>query len=106
MGLNASLSFTFVGLTLLLHLRRLPLILIGLLASTWYGGFWQGMAASILIDLTINYFFQVPLHTLNFTAADLIRLLVMLVIVALASLRKRAERKVRETSQWLRTTLT
>src|SRR5580704_754377 len=52
------------------HRGALPLFLLAVALSAWYGGVGPAMLAIVLSILSFDYYFAPPFHSLNFTLAD------------------------------------
>ena len=82
------------------------LVLALLIATTWYLGRGPGLTVAILLQLTILLNLRNPAtHSLRFALVELNWLVLFLVTVFLASMRKNAEDLLREQREWLRVTL-
>jgi PAS domain S-box-containing protein len=76
-----------------------PLLLMGVTAAVWYGGPGPGALAVVLGSLCFNYFFTLPLHTLEVSPSDrpyiAAFVLFALLIGWFAARRRRIERQLR-----------
>ena len=52
------------------HRGALPLFLLAVALSAWYGGVGPAMLAIVLSILSFDYYFAPPVHTFNFTLED------------------------------------
>src|SRR5580700_9822879 len=52
------------------HRGALPLFLFAVALSAWFGGVGPAMLAIVLSILSFDYYFAPPVHSLNFTLAD------------------------------------
>jgi K+-sensing histidine kinase KdpD len=94
--------------TLFLHqvvhftLNIAPLAIAALIITAWVSGLWQGLLAVLLLDLAVDYYFELapnPPHTLEIKNEDVVRLMVMTVFVLLTSWRRHAQAKLKEREQ-------
>ena len=84
----------------------MPLLVLAVLVSAWYGGAGPGMAAAALAVLAADYFFIEPLHSIELNVAFLERSiafgLIFAVVIWFANVRKRAEQSLRVQTERLR----
>jgi PAS domain S-box-containing protein len=77
------------------HRGALPLFLFAVALSAWYGGVGPAILAITLSILSFDYYFAPPVHTLNFTLADVPSFLFLLTFGALiagfSAVRRRVE---------------
>jgi PAS domain S-box-containing protein len=77
------------------HRGALPLFLLAVALSAWYGGVGPAMLAIVLSILSFDYYFAPPVHTLNFTLEDVPALFFLLIFGALiagfSAIRRRVE---------------
>jgi K+-sensing histidine kinase KdpD len=77
------------------HRGALPLFLLAVALSAWYGGVGPAMLAIVLSILSFDYYFAPPVHSLNFTFADVPSFLFLLTFGALiagfSAVRRRVE---------------
>jgi PAS domain S-box-containing protein len=75
-------------------------LLIAILLAAWFSGFWPALAASVLATLTLDYFFEPPLHTLTLEIAHIPHLFVFALVagvfVSISAGRRRAEQSLRQ----------
>jgi len=77
------------------HRGSIPLFLFAVALSAWYGGAGPAMLATVLSTLSFDYYFAPPVHTLNFTLADVPAFFFLLTFGALitgfSAVRRRVE---------------
>jgi PAS domain S-box-containing protein len=82
------------------HRGAIPLFLLAVALSAWYGGIGPAMLAIVLSTLSFDYFFAEPLYTFNFTLADVPTFLFLLafggLITGFSAVRRRLETDLRE----------
>ena len=83
------------------------LVLAVLIGSTWYLGRGPGLTVAILLQLTTLYLLrgQAATHTVRYAVGEINLLALLLVTVLLVSMRRNADRVVRDQREWLRVTL-
>jgi len=78
----------------------MPLLVLAVFVSAWYGGAGPALVASILAVLAADWFFIEPIHSidlnLSFVARSLTFGLILAVVVWFVNIRKRAEAKLLE----------
>jgi signal transduction histidine kinase len=83
----------------------MPLLVLAVLVSAWYGGFGPALAAAVLALLTSDFLFIEPIYSIDLNLSFLERSvafgLVLGVTIWFANIRKAAERKLREQSERL-----
>ena len=106
--LRYAISIASVGaalsLALLLPFRADPshftLFFASVMVSAWYGGIGAGLLATILSDLSLDYFFIAPVHSITLDWQAFLRLgvfsVVALITNYLTTARKRAEEELRK----------
>jgi signal transduction histidine kinase len=72
-----------LGLTPLVGISPFPLLLTAVMASAWYGGLGPALLATALATLAIDYFYEVPLHSLELTRWDTVVKLGVFLLAAL-----------------------
>jgi PAS domain S-box-containing protein len=77
------------------HRGALPLFLLAVALSAWYGGVGPAMLAIVLSILSFDYYFAPPVHTFNFALEDAPAFLFLLIFGALiagfSAVRRRVE---------------
>jgi PAS domain S-box-containing protein len=77
------------------HRGAIPLFLFAVALSAWYGGAGPAMLATALSTLSFDYYFAPPVHSLNFTLADVPAFLFLLsfgaLITGFSAVRRRVE---------------
>jgi PAS domain S-box-containing protein len=77
------------------HRGALPLFLFAVALGAWYGGVGPAMLAIVLSILSFDYYFAPPVHSLNFTLADVPAFFFLLTFGALiagfSAVRRRVE---------------
>jgi len=77
------------------HRGAIPLFLLAVALSAWYGGAGPAMLATVLSTLSFDYYFAPPVHNLNFTLADVPAFFFLLTFGALitgfSAVRRRVE---------------
>jgi len=77
------------------HRGALPLFLFAVALSAWFGGVGPAMLAIVLSILSFDYYFAPPVHSLNFTLADVPAFFFLLTFGALiagfSAVRRRVE---------------
>ncbi len=75
-------------------------LLIAILATAWFAGFWPALVGSALATLAIDYYFTPPLYTVSLDFAHLPRLAAFTAIAALfvsiSARRRQAERALKQ----------
>jgi PAS domain S-box-containing protein len=75
-------------------------LLVAVVVSAWFSGFWPAMIASALATLALDYFFTAPVHTLRFDFVHIPRLVVFTAVAGLftsvSARRRRAERSLQQ----------
>lgn len=66
-------------------LNPTPLILIAVIAASWYGGRYPGFLSVLLADLAIDFFFETPQYQLDASPVHFVRIMILGVISILAS---------------------
>jgi signal transduction histidine kinase len=78
----------------------MPLLVLAVFVSAWYGGPGPAVLASILAVLAADWFFIEPIHSidlnLSFVARSLTFALILAVVIWFVNVRKRAEAELRE----------
>src|SRR5215204_6234682 len=73
-------------------------LLMAILVTAWFSGFWPALLASVLATLALDYFFTPPLYTLALEIAHIPHMLVFTLIagifVSISAARRRAERSL------------
>ena len=111
--LGYAVGFLSVATTLLIarlhsNLQAAPvsLFLCAIMFTGWVGGFRAGVLAMVLSQLSFNYYFLTPLHSLAVDSAELPRLLVFtlaaIFVLAITGAQKQSEKKLRKTALELR----
>jgi PAS domain S-box-containing protein len=76
------------------------MLLMAVLVAAWFSGFWPAMFASVLATLAVDYFFTLPLYTMNVELAHVPRLIVFTLVAGLfasvSAARRRAEQSLRQ----------
>jgi PAS domain S-box-containing protein len=89
-----------VALWLQAVLDATVVLLIAILATAWFAGFWPALAGSALATLAIDYYFTPPLYTVSLDFAHLPRLTAFTAIAALfvsiSARRRQAERALKQ----------
>jgi PAS domain S-box-containing protein len=80
------------------------LILIIMIASAWYLGLGPGLLVAIMFELAIDYFAR-PRFAFGSAVVIFNRTLLFASVVWFASSRRKAERRLRQQSEWLQVTL-
>lgn len=105
--LRYAIAIACVGLALSLALplsnsadpSHFTLFFPAVMLSAWFGGLGAGLLATVLSALSVDYFFIVPVHTINLDWRALLRLttfvIVSLLTSSLTAARKRAEEALR-----------
>ena len=106
--LRYAISIASVGAALslasLLPFRADPshftLFFAAVMVSAWYGGLGAGLLATLLSDLSLDYFFIAPVHSITLDWQAFLRLAVFSVVALITSYlttaRKRAEEELRK----------
>ena len=106
--LRYAISIASVGAALslasLLPFRADPshftLFFAAVMVSAWYGGLGAGLLATLLSDLSLDYFFIAPVHSITMDWQAFLRLAVFSVVALITSYlttaRKRAEEELRK----------
>ncbi|HKY06410.1 MAG TPA: DUF4118 domain-containing protein, partial [Blastocatellia bacterium] len=93
------LGFITVAVALLLRwlvpINPTPLFLLALVLSAWFGNRTQGLIAAVLIEISVEVYFENPPWQIELGFANINRLAIVVVIALLASARKRAEQKTK-----------
>src|SRR5437016_70453 len=83
----------------------MPLLVLAVLVSAWYGGFGPALAAAILALLTSDFLFIEPIYSIELNAGFLERSvafgLVLAVTIWFARIRRTAESQLREQTERL-----
>lgn len=97
------LGFITVSAALLLRfivpINPTPLFLLALILSAWFGSRVQGLIAALLIEISVEVYFENPPWQIDPGFSNINRLAIVVVIALLASARKRAEEKTRARAQ-------
>ncbi len=86
----ASIGFTLL-IRLIFSLNPTPVLLLALVAAAWYGGRVPGLLSALLLDLSIDFFFDDTPYAFSNPSGHVARLLVLVVISLLATSRRRAQ---------------
>src|SRR5262249_32270226 len=112
--LRYAISIASVGAALslasLLPFRADPshftLFFAAVMVSAWYGGLGAGLLATLLSDLSLDYFFIAPVHSITLDWQAFLRLAVFSVVALITSYlttaRKRAQDELRKTQAELK----
>ena len=83
----------------------MPLLVLAVLVSAWYGGAGPALLAGVLAVLAADYFFVEPFYSIDINFAFVMRsltfALILAVVIWFANVRKRAERQLRDQTERL-----
>jgi PAS domain S-box-containing protein len=88
-----------------INLDVTPLIILLMIASTWYGGRGPGLLVAIAFEIVLDYFSPVPPFSLRFAIIFFNRMVLFGALVIFVSARRSAEKRLKEQREWLQVTL-
>ena len=102
---NVAATLTTMGLWPLLQPRTTALFLAAVTLTAWYGGFGPALLATALATISMEYFFDAPIHAFTISWAHIVQLTAFVLVALLVSWLNAARELADDTAQNLNQTI-
>ncbi len=102
---NVAATLITMGLWSLLQPRTTALFLAAVTVTAWYGGFAPALLATALAAVSMEYFFDAPIHSFSISWAHIVQLTAFVLVALLVSWLNAARELADDTAQNLNQTI-